>query len=200
MSNKRHRIDWDLAKRQLQEASVALNNALEASPETIERVYRERAVQMASRHTETTNGRTINVLVFSLGTEAYGLPVADLTEVLPAMKCTPVPRAASELAGIINLREELRSVIDLRRLLSLPASDAETNTRILMIRNGDEPVGLRVGPVDRVLSISEDELASPEVGSAGAASSYFKGLGPGKVIILNTVALLSHPVFRKSPR
>lgn len=199
MSNKRLRIDWDMAKRQLQEAEAALESALIAGPERIDRAYRERATQMAVRHTRVAaDMRAIQVLVFSLGAETYGLPVTDLAEVLPSMKCTPVPRAASELAGVINLRGELRSVIDLRRLFSLSAADDESDGRILMIRSGLGEVGLKVGPVDRVQSISEDRLASPEAGGGDGASSYFKGLSPDKVIVLNTAALLSHPVFRTS--
>ncbi|MEO6786252.1 MAG: chemotaxis protein CheW [Chthoniobacteraceae bacterium] len=199
MSNKRLRIDWDMAKRQLQEAEVALESALIAGPERIDRAYRERATQMAARHTRVAaDVRAIQVLVFSLGAETYGLPVTDLAEVLPSMKCTPVPRAASELAGVINLRGELRSVIDLRRLFSLPAADDESGGRILMIRSGLGEVGLKVGPVDRVQSLSEDNLASPEAVGADGANSYFKGLSPDNVIVLNTAALLSHPVFRVS--
>lgn len=201
MSEKRLHIDWDLAKRQLQEAETALENALVASPERIERTYRDRAAEMEKRHTGTTKDvRALRVLVFSLGTETYGLPVTDLAEVLISMKCTPVPRAASELAGVINLRGELRSVIDLRRLLSLPGKDDESSVRILMVRNGAQEVGLKVGSVEKVQSISEDDLASPEANGADAAGSYFRGFTPDKVIVLNTAALLSHPVFRNSSR
>ena len=199
MSNKPLRIDWDVARRQLEESDAALQSALVASPERIDRIYRERAARLATRQTNiATPVRTVRVLVFSLGAERFGLPVADLAEVLPAMKCTPVPRAPGELAGVINLRGELRAVIDLRRLLSLPAASGETDTCILIIRNGDQPTGLMVGPVEKVQSIAENELAVSEAGSTDSARNFFKGLSPDKVIVLNTGALLSHPVFRTS--
>jgi purine-binding chemotaxis protein CheW len=202
MSNESQRIDWDAAKQQLLTAETALEKALVADSGRIEQVYRQRAVQMAKRHTQrAASGQTITVLVFSLGAETYGLPITDLAEVLPTTNCTPVPRASAEIEGVINLRGELRSVIDLRRLLSLPPAADESASCILMLRNGGDEVGLRVGRVEKVQIIRHDELVSPEAGGADGSSSYFKGLSPDKVIVLNAAALLSHPVFKisKSP-
>ena len=200
MSNGRVRIDWDEARRHLQEAETALENALVADAAKIGHVYRDRAIQMAKRHTETaTDVRTIRALVFSLGAETYGIAISELAEVLPSTRCTPVPRAAAEIAGVINLRGELRSVIDLRRLLSLPPAADESASCILMLRNGGDEVGLKVGQVEKVQTIREDELASPESGGTEGASGYVKGLSPDKVIVLNPEALRLHPVFRNSP-
>jgi len=191
MSNERKKIDWDAARQQLAQAESALQKALGADAARIEEVYRRREAEMA---------KPINVLVFSLEPETYGLPIAELTEVLPFTRCTPVPRAAAEIAGVINLRGELRSVIDLRRLLSVPAVVEEPGDCILMFKNGNDAVGLKVGRVEKVQMIREDELASPEGSDAGGSSSYFKGLSPDKVIVLDAAALRLHPVFRTSPR
>jgi purine-binding chemotaxis protein CheW len=199
MSNNRARIDWNAARRRLEEADTALERALIADPERIDRVYRDRAIQMAKRRAGTlTNARTISVLVFSLGLETYGIAISDLVEVLPSTRCTPVPRAAAEIAGVINLRGELRSVIDLRRLLSAPAAADEPVSCILMLRNGRDEVGLKVGQVEKVQTIREDELAFPEIAAAEGSGSYVKGVSPDKVIVLNPAALRSHPVIRNS--
>lgn len=199
MSNERQRIDWDAAKQQLASAESALERALVADARQLDEVYRQRAAQMAKRHTATAASvRTITVLVFSLGTETYGLPIADLAEVLPPTRCTPVPRAVAEIEGVINLRGELRSVINLHRLLALPPTADVLAGSILMLRNEGGDVGLRVGKVEKVQTIREDEMASPEAGSADGTSSYFQGLSPDKVIVLNSAALRLHPVFRNS--
>jgi purine-binding chemotaxis protein CheW len=197
MKNERARIDWDEARGRLQEAETALERALVADPEKIERVYRDRAIQMAKRRTRTVDeARTISVLVFSLGRETYGIAISEIVEVLPSAKCTPVPRAAAEIAGVINLRGELRSVIDLRRLLSLPPADDEPVSCILMLRNGRDEVGLKVGQVEKVQTIREDELvASPEIAGAEESGGYIKALSPDKVIVLNPAALRLHPVL-----
>lgn len=197
MSNNRARIDWEAARRRLQEADTALERALIADTGKIDRVYRDRAVQLAKRRTRAvTDARTITVLVFSLGLETYGIAIADLVEVLPSTRCTPVPRAPAEVAGVINLRGELRSVIDLRRLLSMPPADEEPASCILMLRNGRDEVGLRVGQVDKVQTIQEDDLVSPEIDGTEGSGSFVKGLSPEKVIVLNPVALRLHPVFK----
>jgi len=200
MSNMRARIDWAETRRLLQEAEAALDRALLADEGKVDRVYRDRALQMAKRRAGTvTDARTTRVLVFSLGAETYGIAIADLIEVLPSTRCTPVPRAAAEIAGVINLRGEIRTVIDLRRLLSLPAPADEPVSCILMLRHGSGEVGLKVGQVEKVQPIREDELASPEVGGAEASGSYVKGLSPDKVIVLNSAALRLHPVLGNAP-
>jgi len=199
MSNDRARIDWDGARRRLQEADAILERALVADAEKIDRVYRDRAAQMAKRHMgAVTIARSMRVLIFSLGLEMYGIAISDLVEVLPSTRCTPAPRGAAEIAGVINLRGELRSVVDLRRLLSLPPGADEPVTCILMLRNGRDEVGLKVGRVEKVQTIREDELASPETGGAEGYGSYVKGLSPDKVIVLNTAALRLHPAIRNS--
>jgi purine-binding chemotaxis protein CheW len=199
MSTNRVRIDWDAARRSLQEAETALERALVADAGKIDRVYRERATQMAKRRTRTAaNARTTDLLVFSLGVETYGIAISDIVEVLPSTRCTPVPRAAAEIAGVINLRGELRSVIDLRRLLSMPPAADEPGGNILMLRNGRDEVGLKVGQVEKVQTIREEELASPENSGGEGPGSYVTGLSPDNVIVLNPAALRLHPVFRNS--
>ena len=199
MRNSRARIDWDATKRRLREAESALERALITDPERIDLVYRQRALQMAQRHGEASvNVPVIRVLVFSLGAETYGIPIADLTEVLPSVKCSPVPRAAAEVVGVINLRGELRSVLDLRRLLSVPPGPDEPVSCVLMLRNGRDEVGLKVGPVEKAQTIREDELAPPEIGGAEGSGGYVQGLSPDKVIVLNPAALRLHPAIGNS--
>jgi purine-binding chemotaxis protein CheW len=201
MSNNRERMDWDAAKRRLQQSEAALERALIPDAEKIERTYRERAVQMANRRAAAaTNVRTMNVLVFSLGPETYGMPISDLVEVLSSTRCTLVPRAAAEIVGVINLRGELRTVIDLARLLELPDASGETFNSIFILRKEAGDVGLKVGRVDRVQSIQEDELVTVETRSPDSSDNYFKGLSPEKIIVIDTAALLSHRVFKTSTR
>lgn len=200
MKSERRRIDWDAAKRQLALAESALEKALTADAGRIDDVYRRRAAQLAKRPAgRAESARTTSVLVFSLGAERYGIPINDLAEVLPPSKCTPVPRAPAEILGVINLRGELRSVIDLRLLLSLPPAADESEGSILMIRNRGDETGLKVGRVEKVQTIREDEIASPEPG-ADSSNPYIKGLSPDKVIVLNIAAICLHPVFGNSSR
>ena len=201
MNSKTQRIDWAAAKQQLQETDAALERALAGDPGRIEKAYEQRATQMANRHIErAASAQVTSVLVFSMGAETYGIPLTDLVEILPPAKCTPVPRAAPEVEGVINLREELRSVIHLRRLLSLPPAEEESASFIVILKNGGNKVGLRVGKVDRVQAFRPDEIVSFESNGEDGGTGYFRGLSPGKVIILNTAALLSHPAFQPIPR
>jgi len=197
MNKQRAPIDWEETRERLREAEEALEKALIPSEETVDRVYRERALQIAKPLDEPEeDARGTKTLVFSLGSETYGIAISELVEVLRSTTCTPAPRAPAAIAGVINLRGEIRSVIDLAQLLSLPVRIDDAASCILMLKNGREETGLKVGRVERVQLIREDNLASPEIGAAdGQSSSSIKGLSPDKIIVLDAEALRSHPIF-----
>src|SRR5688500_10429476 len=121
MSKARKRIDWESAKKRLRESDLALEQVLITSPERLHAAFLKRAAQLAARTSETTAGAAArSVLCFTLGQERYGIVLSDLSEIMPMGVSTPVPGAPTELIGVINLRGEIRAVLDLGRLLSLP--------------------------------------------------------------------------------
>lgn len=69
-------------------------------------------------------------LIFRVGTQYYGSPLEEITEVVEPFEVTPSPNSPKEFLGMINLRGEIISVIDLRVLLS---QKQERNPKMLMI-------------------------------------------------------------------
>ena len=85
-----------------------------------------------------TKGKTggERFLCFSLGAEEYAIPLLVVREVIAMPEYTPVPYTPPYFLGIMNLRGQVISVMDLRQKLGLkPRSDAET-TVIICDLNG----------------------------------------------------------------
>jgi len=102
---------------------------------------------------------------FSLGSEEYAIPLLDVREVIAVPDTTPVPFTPSHFLGIMNLRGQVISVIDLRTKLAIkPSPSAETAVIICDI--GNTCLGVLVDSINSVISPDEDQLSQkPEIES-----------------------------------
>jgi purine-binding chemotaxis protein CheW len=89
-------------------------------------------------------------LVFEVGGRRFGLPAADLREIVRAVSVTPLPGGPAAVEGVINVRGSVVPVIDLRRALGLPPRGVALSDHLVILRSGTTPLALRV---DRALEI-----------------------------------------------
>lgn len=87
---------------------------------------------------------------FWLGADLFGIPVDRVQEILRGPEISPVPLAPAAMLGLINLRGEIVTAIDLARRLSLPAKCQGGGQ--LVVRDGHELVSL---VVDRIADVVE---------------------------------------------
>lgn len=114
-------------------------------------------------------------LILQLGESLFAIELLKTKEVLKVPKITQVPRSHEELLGLINLRGHIRPVYDIRKVLSLPKTDSNESTRMIMLNLKQQQVGILV---DRVLSIHElqkKELQPPLVDDLKLKKQYILG-------------------------
>src|SRR3954471_7430010 len=117
MSGSGGRIDWEAVRRRVRASQEALERALEALPERIEEVYRERAAALAGRgRQDDSSSAVLRILAFTVGPERYGLELGDVVELLPFARWTPVPGGPPQLLGVMNVHGEILAIVDLGRL------------------------------------------------------------------------------------
>jgi purine-binding chemotaxis protein CheW len=94
---------------------------------------------------------------FHVGKYLFGVDVSLVQEVVRLQQMTPVPLATSEIAGLINLRGEVLTAIDLRARLGLPASERSSDREPVnvVVRVDDEPVSLLVDEIGGVFEVSQ---------------------------------------------
>jgi len=102
-------------------------------------------------------------LGFSLGEEEYGIPLLKVREVIGVPEITPVPQSPKHFLGIMNLRGQVISIIDLRTKLGIiPRKGSETAVVICDI--GGSYLGVVVDSVNQVYSPAAEEISErPEV-------------------------------------
>ena len=105
----------------------------------------------------------------------FGIPVLKVQEVLRFQQMTPVPLAPRVVSGLINLRGQIVTAIDLRRRLHLPERPAGQDPMNVVTRTEDGAVSLLVDEIGDVIDVSEDCFEnSPE-----NVSDSIKGLIEG---------------------
>lgn len=98
------------------------------------------------------------MLVFRLGTVTCGVNAEAVREILPAQPATPVPGAAAEVAGLMNVRGTLVTVVDGRRAVG--PSPADRNGSVVLLDLGPRLIGLIVDEVLDLVSLRVGELTS----------------------------------------
>lgn len=115
-------------------------------------------------------------LVFSLGDELMGLPLASVREILKVVPVTQVPRAGEDVLGILSVRGRITTVLDLRRRLRMPSAPTTRHARILLVQTRDEIMGARVDAVHHVERLREDEI-EPAAIAGGDLPDHVLGIG-----------------------
>jgi chemotaxis signal transduction protein len=155
-------------------------------------VFRRRARQLAERRTVSRRADTHPVLVFRLDRERYAIEVSELLEVLPYRGCTAVPGAPAAVLGVLNVRGDIRPVVDLRRLLGVTAAESASLRYLLMLRHESGAIGLAVDALETVRQVEAGELVSGGARTAELAGSRnVKALTADTVIVIDTRAALS---------
>lgn len=87
-----------------------------------------------------------------------GVDALDVQEVLRFQSMTRVPLAPAEVSGLINLRGQVVTAIDLRRRLRRPDRDAGVLPMNVVVRTDDGPVSLLVDEIGDVIEVPTDSL------------------------------------------
>ncbi len=95
---------------------------------------------------------------FEIGTHHFGLDVLHVQEVLRAQPITPVPLAAPTIAGLLNLRGQIITVLDLRTLFGLEGTTDYDAALNVIMPSAEGTVSLTADAIGDVLHVDEDEL------------------------------------------
>ena len=102
--------------------------------------------------------------------------------------------------AVMNVHGEIRTVIDLARLLERSDAEDRSDAYVLLVRTPDAEVGFRVDGIEKIQLVSLEKLAVPADDAAGTALRYLRGLTPDKIRVLNLDVLFRHPIFARESR
>lgn len=146
-------------------------------------------------------GPRTEYLVFRLAGEPYAAPVEYIREILKPPALTYVPRAPGVVMGIISVRGQVVTVIDLRRRLSLEERPTTGRARILLAdTDSGETIGLFVDEVLQVYRLADTEIERAQSALGADVSDHLAGIARpehteiagGIIILLDLKTVLGH--------
>jgi purine-binding chemotaxis protein CheW len=91
----------------------------------------------------------------TVGGQLFGLPILRVQDVFLPERITRVPLAPPEVAGVLNLRGRIVTLIDMRRSLGLEACTAKGQRMAIGVERGGESYGLLIDSVGEVLKLDD---------------------------------------------
>lgn len=104
---------------------------------------------------------TRQLCTFYLKDDVFGIDVVRVQEVLRYQEMTRVPRSPREVRGLINLRGQIVSAIDMRQRLDIPPRDSGQLPMNVVVRSSEGPVSLLVDEIGDVLEVDESTVERP---------------------------------------
>jgi purine-binding chemotaxis protein CheW len=112
---------------------------------------------------------------FYLGGQCYGLDVLQVQEIVRIQPVTRVPLAPATVLGLINLRGQIVTAVDLRRRLGLPERDDDGEPINVVVQTDDGAISLLVDAIGDVLDVTEQQFENPPETLRGAARELIQG-------------------------
>ncbi|MCR6632291.1 MAG: chemotaxis protein CheW [Magnetospirillum sp.] len=166
-------------------------------PAFIQQVLKLRAHRLAAARAQAEDKPLgMAVLCFGIGAEAYALPLAELSEVMPLAMWTPVPGLAQHLLGVTNVRGEIRPVLNLHAMLTLAEPDPAARAYVVFLRVPGREIGMRVDSLSRIRFIDPQALTVPHEAANGLPQRFVAGITPDTLILLDARQILALDVLR----
>jgi purine-binding chemotaxis protein CheW len=134
----------------------------------------------------TPAGQTVLLATFFVRDALCALDAAGVQEVIRLGPVTPVHYASQEVIGIVNLRGKIVTIVDLGLRLGFSKTVAGSDSRIFIVEDRGEFIGLLVDRVDEVVEVEKDLWQPLPANVNGEQSRFFKGVcrAGGRVITL----------------
>lgn len=131
---------------------------------------------------------------FCLGDLYLGIEVLQVQEVIRWQQVTRVPLAPATVTGLINLRGQIVTAVDLRLRLGLPARDSDRQPMNVVVRTDEGAVSLLVDEIGDVIEPTAASFEAPPETLPPAARGLIRGIYklPGRLmLVLDTEQVLS---------
>ncbi len=115
------------------------------------------------------------LVTFSLDGRLYGVDVTAVQEVLRGQPRTRIPLAPQSVSGLINLRGQVLSAVELRAQLGLADRDPEQEPMLVVVRVDGEAMALLVDSIGAVMDVDEEQFELPPDTLTGPAREFVRG-------------------------
>ncbi len=143
------------------------------SQETLSRI--ELLQQLKASETPKTEETYFQIVVIALNGELYGIKILAVREILKFVNITWLPCTPDYITGVISVRGDIQSVVDLKYFLQIGQSSIIGQNRIILAESGELVTGLLVDEMVDILNIPESALLPITETHMKIAYNYIEG-------------------------
>ena len=186
-------VDWGKVHRRLELAREAVEAEARSRFAFSKKVLKERAKALAKPPGARgkASDEFLEVVEFNLANERYGIESRYVREVDAMKDLTPVPCTPLFVLGVVNIRGQILSVIDLKRLFDLPEKGLTELDRIIVVRDGAMEFGIHADSVLGVRRIEPKELQRSIAALSSIREELLMGVTGDRLIVLDAGRLLA---------
>lgn len=183
--------EWEALQRRFEAAREVLEPRWEADPERSRRILEERARELARPVSPPSWGASVQLVSFALGKESYALETSYVQAVFRLRQLSPVPGGTQHIYGVTAWRGELLTILDLRRLLGLPASGLNDLSHVIVLGATRAEFGVLADAVAELVTLPLSSIRTPVEG-VGVRREYIRGITEDATILLDAAKLIQH--------
>lgn len=200
MSNKKKepqkkdtkQINWDEIHRRLETSQDALGQGLQLTHAEKNKILKSRAKILAVESEKKAKAEEfIQVVEFLLACEKYAVASEYVREIYPLKEFTPIPCTPPFVLGIINVRGQILSVIDIKKFFGLPEKGLTDLNKVIILHTESMEFGILADAIIGVRNIVVSELQTSLPTLTGIREEYLKGIAKERTVILDAEKLLS---------
>ena len=98
-------------------------------------------------------GTTSDFVTFEIGGQLFGVPIDEVQDVFKPQRLTPVPLSHADVAGVLNLRGRIVTMIDCRQHLGMERRASDEAVMAVGVEKAGESYGLLIDSIGDVLSL-----------------------------------------------
>jgi purine-binding chemotaxis protein CheW len=189
-------FSWPSLHLRLDASRAALQRKLSPGKEERRRILRSRAAKLALVPEEKTGDRSyFEVVEFALGKERYAIDSIHIRQIDPLHDFTPLPGAPPFVLGLANLRGQILSIINLKKLFDLPEKGLSDLNKVLVVQGRDIQMGILADAILGVRSLCHEDLNNSLPLLTGIRTEYLRGIAQDSLVVLDAAKILGDRKF-----
>jgi purine-binding chemotaxis protein CheW len=179
-------IDWEKIKSKVAAMQEIIEQKEVVPPEEKQMLLRKRAAAMAvEENSESVLKERLEVIIFRLAYETYGIETSFVREIYPLKEITVLPGTPPFVLGIMNVRGQILSVIDLKKFFRLPERGLGELNKVIILSNGRMEFGVLADSVEGTELVAREDILTVPVSVVLIGEKYVKGITKDHVVILD---------------
>ncbi|MDA3895497.1 MAG: chemotaxis protein CheW [Desulfobacteraceae bacterium] len=157
-----------------------------------ENILKCRARKLAEETSaEINHVNTITVVEFQIAHEIYAIELKRIRVIHPLKALTFIPGTPDFIRGVINLRGEIISVVDLKVFFDLPDQDFTNLSQVIILSSDEMEFGILADEVLGVAELSKKDIRPSLPTLTGIRADYLMGVTGNSIVVLDVEKLLT---------